>query len=189
MRRLDVVAVLLLAACAGCDGAVPAEPPADAAPLLVPPPPPPPPLPTGSDVEAAARAAALAAGPGTCEEDVRQLVLLPTDNRLGRDPHFDRIAVHPDAYKACLVAMVPDATPIADPGEGPKHTPYAQGDLAYDLLFRLDFIWYGECIAGGQLNLVELSAPFDIYAWLDAPAHRREAHACLAKKFAAAPAP
>jgi hypothetical protein len=124
-------------------------------------------------------------GPGTCEEDVPAIQRLPAQGELGVDPHFDRIAVHRDAYKACLLAMVRDATAIADPGAAPGRNPYAQGDLAYDLLARIGFIQYGECIPGDVMGRVAAGGDQAVYDWLAAINHRRQVLRCLGKRLGA----
>ena len=184
MQRLSVEIALVFAllACTGCgervapDAAAPA--PATTTGATPPTPPPPPTTPRTDD--GAARAAALAKGPGTCEEDVTSLRVLPANGQLGRDPHFDRMAVHPQAYAACLVAMVRDRTPMQDPGDGPKRTPYDQGTLAYDLLHQLGHIEFGECVPADVVKKSKNDVAA-IAAWLDDKNHRRQAHRCLAK--------
>jgi hypothetical protein len=101
------------------------------------------------------------------------------------DPHFDRIAVHRDAYKACLLAMVRDATAIADPGDAPKRAPYAQGDLAYDLLAKVGFIQYGECVPVDVMRRVDANGNQAVYDWLAAINHRRQVLRCLGKRLGA----
>jgi hypothetical protein len=176
------VALMLLVACAGCgrdDAATPAA--TTAVPSATPTPPPAPPA-TGADADRA-RAAALAAGPGTCDEDVPAIRVLPMKGELGVDAHYDRLAVHPQAYKACLVAMVRDRTAIADPGQGPARTPYVLGDLAYDLLARLGHIKYGDCIPAEVMKKTQASGSVVVYQWLDAINHRRQVHRCLGKRL------
>ena len=173
-------ALLLLVACVGCsrdDAATPA--PANVPAAATPSAPPPPP---GANAERA-RAAALAAGPGTCDEDVPTIRTLPMKGDLGFDAHFDRLKVHPQAYKACLVAMVRDRTAIGDPGQGPKRSPYVLGDLAYDLLASLGHIKYGDCMPADVMKKTEVSGSVVVYEWLDATNHRRQVHRCLGKRL------
>jgi hypothetical protein len=130
-----------------------------------------------------ARDAALAKGPGTCEQDVPAIRHLPANGELGVDPSFDRIAVHREAYKGCLVGMVRDATPIADPGPEPKRNPYAQGDLAYDLLAAIGFIQYGECLDPAVAQRAASEGRQAVSAWLAAPNPRRQVLRCLGKRL------
>ena len=172
-----LLALALLAGCKDQPQAA-ATGPASAAPAA------PAPAPaTPSIDENAARTKALAAGPGTCEEDVAAIRVLPPDGRLGHDAHFDRIAVHRDAYKACLVAMVRDTTPLPDPGPAPKRTPYAQGDLAYDLLQAVRLIERGECLPSDVAGRAASSGA--VGEWLAGTNHRRQLHRCLGKKLGA----
>ena len=173
-------ALMLLIAGTGCSrdeaaATAPANAPATAASSSSPPP-----APAGTD-PGKARAAALAAGPGTCDEDVPAIRLLPMKGDLGYDAHYDRMAVHPQAYKACLVAMVRDRTAIKDPGQGPTRNPYVLGDLAYDLLSTLGHIKYGDCIPREVWNGPTGSQA--VYPWLDAINHRRQVHRCLGKQL------
>jgi hypothetical protein len=81
--------------------------------------------------------------------------------------------------------MVRDATAIADPGTPPARNPYAQGDLAYDLLARVGFIQYGECIPGDVMRRVDANGNQAVYDWLAAINHRRQALRCLGKRLGA----
>ena len=188
MRRLPihsamVIALALGTACGERDApSTQAAPPPAAGPAAPAPRPASPPPAQRAD-NGPARTAALAMGPGTCEEDVPAIRRLPTQGELGVDPHFDRIAVHRDAYKACLLAMVRDSTAIADPGAPPARNPYAQGDLAYDLLARVGFIQYGECIPGDVMRRVDAGSNQPVYDWLAAINHRRQVLRCLGKRL------
>ena len=179
-RALAITTLLLVTLAAGCDkeGSAPttaAAPPPGAS---VPPPAPPPP---SSPNEAAARAAALAKGPGTCEEDLVALRWLPIKKTLGYDPHYDRMLLHPQAYRTCLVAMVRDRTPITDPSMGPKSGTYDLGNLAYDMLSELGHIEYGECLPAEVLR--PHGSKYDVHEWLADKNHRRQVHRCLGKKL------
>jgi hypothetical protein len=183
MKR-TALALLILIACAGCGRE---EAPAKSAPgaaddAQAPAAIPPPPAPAGPDAERA-RAAALAAGPGSCEAQVPAIRVLPAKAELGHDGNFDRVAVHPQAYKACLVAMVRDRTPMQDPGPEPKRDPYAVGDLAYDLLARLGHIKYGECIPDHVLQRLQTAGPNAVTLWLADTNPRRQVHRCLGKRL------
>jgi hypothetical protein len=190
MRRssVEIALVLALLACAGCGER--AAPPAGAPPTAAAPAPPAPrpasPTPRAPRTDnGPARTAALAMGPGSCEQDVPAIQRLPAQGELGVDPHFDRIAVHRDAYKACLLAMVRDATAIADPGAAPARHPYAQGDLAYDLLARIGFIQYGECLPAEVMGRVDATSNQPVYDWLAEINHRRQVLRCLGKRLGA----
>jgi hypothetical protein len=188
MRRLPALPALLvaLALCTACGERAPspqAAPPVAATPAAQAPRPPTPTPPARHSDDGPARTAALAMGPGNCEEDVPAIQRLPAQGDLGVDPHFDRIAVHRDAYKACLLAMVRDSTGIADPSTGTRRSPYAQGDLAYDLLAHVGFIQYGECIPGDVMRRADAGANQAVYDWLAAINHRRQVLRCLGKRL------
>lgn len=190
MRRASFLlpSLVVLALMAGCDKASTpgaTAPPTASTPTPTPAPAPPraQPAPSPATDDGPARAAALAKGPGTCEEDVAALRVLPQKGQLGRDPHFDRMAVHPRAYTACLVALVRDRTPLQDPGEEPKRTPYDLGNLAYDLLQRLGHVEAGECIPPSVMQKVDTAGAQVVTEWLDDKNHRRQAHRCLAKRL------
>jgi hypothetical protein len=183
MRRMAFESMLVIAllAGAGCDKhSVPtaAAPAPTTAAAPAPARPAPPVLDAGP-----ARDAALAKGPGTCEQDVPAIRQLPANGELGVDPGFDRIAVHREAYKACLVGMVRDATPIADPGPEPKRNPYAPGDLASDLLAAVGFIQYGECLDPAVAKRAASEGRQVVSAWLAAPNPRRQVLRCLGKRL------
>ncbi|MGH8028864.1 MAG: hypothetical protein ACREO3_02915 [Arenimonas sp.] len=181
MRRISFLlpGMLLLATVLGCDRAPTAAAPAPAASSTQKPQAAAPPAPSRD--ESAARAAALAAGPGTCEEDVVALRVLPMQGQLGLDRHFDRMAVHPQAYAACLVAMVRDRTAIEDLGDAPKRSAYDRGDLAYDVLQRINLVETGACIPGDVVRQAETTGAHVVSDWLEDKNHRRQAHRCLLK--------
>jgi hypothetical protein len=180
MRRLPAALALIVVLATGCGKgdapAASASAPAAATPQDQAPPPPSPP----AVDEGAARTAALALGPGTCDEDVPAIQRYPMKGMLGVDPHFDRIKVHREAYKDCLLAMVRDATPRPDPTDF-KGPVYAQGDLAYALLADLGYIQYGECVPAQVM--ADSRGKAAVHDWLATPNHRRQLLRCLGKQL------
>jgi hypothetical protein len=182
MRRVSCVIVMAIAVLAGCgkrDEPVAAAP----APAAKNAPAPAPAARAPTQQAGPARDAALAKGQGTCEQDVPAIRHLPANGELGIDDGFDRIAVHREAYKACLVGMVRDATPVDDPGDEPRRHPYAQGDLAYDLLAAVGFIQYGECLDPAIAQRAANEGRQVVSAWLAAPNPRRQLLRCLSKRL------
>jgi hypothetical protein len=179
-RSSFAIALCAALACAGCGRKeAPASTPAPAPTTSTAPRP----APAPRHDSGPARDAALAKGAGTCEQDVPAIRRLPANGELGVDASFDRIAVHRDAYKACLVAMVRDATAVADPGGGPGRHPYAQGDLAYDLLAATGLIQYGECLDPAIARKAASEGRQVVSAWLAAPNPRRQLLRCLSRRL------
>ena len=142
-------------------------------------PPPPPPLPS-SDV---AYRAALAAGPGTCR-DLETIRVLPFKGELGYDKSYDRIAVHIDSYRECLIKAILDTTPIKDPGEGPKRAPYAVGDLAFNVLTATGQIRFSTCIPQQVQRQVDEVGVMAFQEWLHSNANRASLHRCVVEQLA-----
>jgi hypothetical protein len=177
VREITMATVLL---CGGC-GTGETPHPADSRQAA----PPPPAMPSRESAVEAARSA----GAGSCKEDVPNIKVLPLKGVLGLDARYDRIVVHGPAYADCLLEMVKDARPIADPGQGPGRHPYALGDLAYDLLSHTGSIAYGDCIPPAVLRSADSVGSMAVYRWLDTSSNRRKAYECLAAARNGAPSP
>jgi hypothetical protein len=155
---------------------VAAEPP--------PPPPPPPRVMDDPDSQQAARQRALALGPGSCEDLVR-IATLPWKNVLGLDVQFDRMVVHFDVHRECLVAKLIDDTPIADPGTGPTRHPYAVGDLAYDVITRAGALDYADCVPDEIAERWDAVGSLALVEWTAAAGNRERLQACVSRQLSA----
>ena len=140
---------------------------------------PPPPQPSNQDE---LHASALARGAGDCS-DLGRIKAYPTQaGLLGEDPFYDRILVHIEKYRSCLILAISDQTPVHGISFGPGIIPGTVGDLAYALLVDGGQVQWGICVPDQVAHSTSGAATF--YSWLSKPANRTDWQVCVLRELA-----
>ena len=139
----------------------------------------PPPTPPSQDES---YAKALSLGAGDCS-DLKRIELYPFKGGvLGEDPYYDRIFVHIEAYRSCLIAAISDRTPVKGITFGPNIVPGTIGDLAYALLVDSGQAQWGICVPNEVTDSTIGAASF--YSWLEESTNRVDWEACILRELA-----
>jgi hypothetical protein len=136
-------------------------------------PPPPPFYPSQTQF----REAALRMGVGGCDDLLKIRAAPQKAGQFGADPYWDRIAAHPQQYRACLVEGIRDRRLVHGISFGPGLPASTVGDVAHALLVEAGFIRWGVClpsaVSGSSLGAV---AARD---WLRQPGNRAAWETCI----------
>ena len=170
------VALLTILSLAGCEARISAVNSTDTAEIEPPPPPPTPP----SQDELYAKAMTL--GSGDCS-DLKRIELYPFKRGvLGEDPYYDRIFVHIEAYRGCLISAITDRTPVQGISFGPNIVPGTIGDLAYALLVDSGQAEWGICAPNEVTQSAIGAASF--YGWPEESTNRTDWEVCVLRELA-----
>jgi hypothetical protein len=123
------------------------------------------------------REAALRMGVGGCDDLPKIRAAPQKQGSLGADPYWDRIAVHPQQYRVCLVEAISDRRLVHGISFGPGTPASTVGDVAHALLVEIGFIPWGMCLppAVSHSSLGAIAAR----DWLKSPGHRTTWEACI----------
>jgi len=136
-------------------------------------PPPPPAYPSQSQFKEAARRM----GVGGCDDLLKIKAAPQQEGEYGADAYWDRIAVHPHQYRACLIDGVSNRRLVRGISFGPGTPASTVGDVAHALLVEAGFIPWGLClpsaVSGSALGAVAA------HDWLRKPGNRAWWETCI----------
>lgn len=119
-------------------------------------------------------------GPGDCG-DLDRMQGLPMMGQHGFDPYYDRIMVHIQAYKQCLLEMTGSTAQTHVTPSYPGVRVRNKGDLAHILLLDGRAIAWHDCVPD-QVIEQEKRGKITFDTWIEKPGSRELWHQCLLRK-------